>query len=94
MHCKEDFDQLLEGDNRGIEVDLDNFSVSIGLDLFVGRVLSVTSSISRPDLVHSVKSREDTLDAPEASSSEGGQSFRGLLSLLFFWGINLISDSG
>lgn len=58
-----------------IEVDLDHFSMAVGLNILVFGVFGLTSSISRLYKADSVQSGKHSFDAPEATTSKSGQSF-------------------
>lgn len=58
-----------------IEVDLDHFSMAVGLNILVFRVFALTSSISRLYKADSIQPSKHSFDAPETTSSKSGQSF-------------------
>ena len=71
----EHFQQVVERDLAGIELDLADFRVPcVALaHLFVGRVVDFAPGVSRLDGDHAVNLLKHGLDAPEAAGAEGGQ---------------------
>ena len=71
---EEDFQYLAEGDDAGVESDLDDFGVAgaFAADLLVGGVGHVAASVAGDDGLYADEVVVDGFQAPEAAAAKGG----------------------
>src|SRR5687768_7418464 len=73
VHRPEDLEELIEGDDLGIERHLDDFGVTgrVTADLPVRGVLDDPAAVAGDGVDHAGDLAEQVLDAPEAAGAEG-----------------------